>query len=287
MMLLTGCATQNNSQWLYPPMAVPLQASLQQEVQIARISQLLTREDLNGDVLSKLYYERGNHYDNVGLRDLARLDFERSLQLNPRQPDVFNLLGVYFTEKREFDAAYDAFDSTLELDPTNEYAERNRAIALYYGGRYELAHDAMVKHYADDSEDPFRAIWLYMIEHETQPEIALQNLKQRYDERTDRWGWIMAALLLDEVSEEAAFRAIVEATKNNELLSQRLTEAYFYLGKRYQLNGDYANAIALYKLSVSFNVYEYVEHRYSLLELGNIFTLLREQKDSPQAEQTL
>ena len=41
------------------------------------------------------------------------------------------------------------------------------------------------------------------------------------------------------------------------------------------MNGDYANAISLYKLAVSFNVYEYVEHRYSFLELSRIFSTLK------------
>lgn len=279
LLLLTGCAS-NNSQWVYPPMAVPLQPSLQQEVQIARLSQLLTRQDLNNDVRAKMYYERGNYYDSVGLRDLARLDFERSLKLNPRQPDVYNLLGVYFTEKREFDAAYESFDSTLELDPGNEYAERNRAIALYYGGRYELAFEEMSKHYLDDSQDPFRALWLYVIELEIDPVAAANKLKQRYDDRGDRWGWLMVAVMLEEVSEEQAYKAIIDGTTGNEILAQRLTEVYFYLGKRHQLKGDYANAISLYKLSLAFNVFEYVEHRYSYLELGNMYTILREARQN-------
>ncbi|HAH01443.1 MAG TPA: lipoprotein NlpI, partial [Vibrio sp.] len=99
LLVLTGCATtsDNTSRWVYPPMAVPLQPSVQQEVQIARLSQLLQRPDLNDEVRAKMLFERGNYYDSVGLRDLARLDFNQSLSLNPAQPDIFNLLGVYFT----------------------------------------------------------------------------------------------------------------------------------------------------------------------------------------------
>ncbi|CCN68568.1 Lipoprotein nlpI [Vibrio nigripulchritudo SFn118] len=282
-LVLTGCAS-NQNQWLYPPMAVPLQPSIQQEVQIARLTQLLQRQDLKEEVRAKMFYERGNYYDSVGLRDLARLDFERSLNINPRQPDVYNLLGVYFTEKREFDAAYDAFDSTLELDPSNQYAERNRAIALYYGSRFELALEEMSTHYDDDPEDPFRALWLYLIEREVDAEAAKEKLMTRYEQRSERWGWLMVALMLEQISEERALKAIVSATNDNELLSQRLTETYFYLAKRYQLRGDYGNAISLYKLALSFNVYEYVEHRYSYMELGNIYSELKAEqaKDSTQ-----
>lgn len=275
--ITAGCAStsSNNAQWLYPPMAVPLQASVQQEVQIARLSQLLQRPDLSDDVRAKMLYERGNYYDSVGLRDLARLDYNQSLALNPAQPDLFNLLGVYFTQVGEFDAAYDAFDSTLELAPDNSYAARNRAIALYYGDRIDLALEDMQKHYAEDPSDPFRALWRYIIKQEKQPELARQELLENYQARDEQWGWVLVAITLGEVSEDQAFKAILAGTRDNTVLAQRLTEAYFYLGKRYQAEGDFASAISLYKLAISFNVFEYVEHRYSFLELNRIYNQVK------------
>ncbi|WP_159654972.1 lipoprotein NlpI [Vibrio atypicus] len=280
LLVTAGCASNssNNAEWLYPPMAVPLQASVQQEVQIARLSQLLQRPDLTKEVRAKMLYERGNYYDSVGLRDLARLDYNQSLSLNPAQPDLFNLLGVYFTQVGEFDAAYDAFDSTLELDPENSYAERNRAIALYYGDRIELALEDMERHYNQEPSDPFRALWLYLIQAELDPALARQDLVLRYQQRDEQWGWVLVAITLGDVSEEQAFKAILAGTRDNTLLAQRLTEAYFYLGKRYQSEGDYANAISLYKLAISFNVYEYVEHRYSFIELTRIYNDVKQQQ---------
>lgn len=279
---LTGCAStsqQTSQQWVYPPMAVPLQPSVQQEVQIARLSQLLQRPDLSDEVRAKMHYERGSYYDSVGLRDLARLDFNQSLQLNPAQPDIFNLLGVYFTQLGEFDAAYEAFDSTLELAPENSYAERNRAIALYYGGRIDLAMEDMTKHYEENPKDPFRALWLYIIEAEQNPELAKANLQQRYQrDISEEWGWVLVAILLRDVPDDAALKAIMEGTRENHRLAERLTETYFYLGKRYQLEGDVADAISLYKLAISFNVYEYVEHRYSFVELTQIYEKLQQER---------
>jgi lipoprotein NlpI len=256
-------------------MAVPLQASVQQEVQIARLSQLLQRPDLSNDIRAKMLFERGNYYDSVGLRDLARLDYNQSLALNPAQPDLFNLLGVYFTQVGEFDAAYDAFDSTLELAPDNSYAARNRAIALYYGDRIDLALEDMQKHYLEDPSDPFRALWRYIIKMEKEPQIARQELIDSYQARDEQWGWVLVAITLGDVTEDQAFKAILAGTRDNTVLAQRLTEAYFYLGKRYQTEGDYASAISLYKLAISFNVFEYVEHRYSFLELNRIYNQVK------------
>jgi lipoprotein NlpI len=36
-------------------------------------------------------------------------------------PEVFNYLGIYLTQAGNFDAAYEAFDSVLELDITAIY----------------------------------------------------------------------------------------------------------------------------------------------------------------------
>lgn len=100
----------------------------------------------------------------------------------------------------------------------------------------------------------------------------------RYQQRSEEWGWVLVALMGEQVSEEQAFKAIIDASRENVLLAQRLTEVYFYLGKRYQQKGDFANAISLYKLAIAFNVYEYVEHRYAFLELGNIYQQLQSER---------
>ncbi len=278
---LAGCAVNNDSQnthWVYPPMAIPLQTSLEQEVQIARLSQLLQRTELEENVRAKMLYERGNAYDNIGLRNLARLDFNQSLAINPAQADIFNLLGVYYTEAGEFDAAYEAFDSALELDPAHPYALQQRAIALYYGGRTELALQDMQDYYQQDQSDPFRALWWYIIQSEIDPQQATQQLLMRYQQHDEQWGWALVGLMLDQIPEREVFQALLTNVNNNAQLAQQLTETYFYLAKRYQMQGDFSQAIALYKLALAGNVYEFVEHRYAFIELGRIYHHLREER---------
>lgn len=276
---LSGCATyQDEAKWIYPPMARPLQADVQQEIQIARLSQLLTRDDLSDDIRAKIFFERGNYYDLLGLRNLARFDYEQSLQLNPAQADVYNMLGVYYTEIGEYEAAYDAFDSTLELNPKYDYAYRNQAIALYYGERPELATDEIQTFIEKEPTDPFGAIWQYLIDVKIDPVKAKAALNKRYEQRDDGiWGWLMASVLLETQSDKEVFHKVLNSTRDNTLLAERLTEIYFYMGKREQIKGDFAQAISLYKLAISLNVYEYVEHRYAFLELEKIYHDLKDE----------
>lgn len=286
---VTGCASNSSTQeeqWLNPPMAVPLQANVQYEVQVARLTQLLQRSDLENDVRAKMYFERGSYYNSLGLRDLAQLDFNQSLQLNPAQPVVFNQVGQYFTQIGDFDSAYEAFDSSLELDPANSYALRNRSIALYYGDRIPLAIEGMTRYYQENPSDPYRALWLYIISREAGPLDAAITLEKRYQSRNNDWGWILVALMLDKVTEEQAFKAILASSRDNNVLAERLTEVYFYLAKRHQIEGNYPAAVSLYKLAIAQNVYDYAEHKYAFLELTKIFEIVRaEQAEKAKQEQ--
>lgn len=97
-------------------LAVPLQPTLQQEVILARMEQILASRALSDDERAQLLYERGVLYDSLGLRALARNDFSQALAIRPDMPEVFNYLGIYLTQAGNFDAAYEAFDSVLELD---------------------------------------------------------------------------------------------------------------------------------------------------------------------------
>ncbi|MEZ8143752.1 lipoprotein NlpI [Enterovibrio norvegicus FF-33] len=286
LLLLSGCATstsvKNTQPWHYLPMAVPLQSTTQQEVQLARIDQILLRDDIAEQDRAQIYYERGLINDSLGLRDLARLDFNRSLSYNPAQPDVFNILGVYFTQSGLYDAAYEAFDSTLELNETHQYAERNRGIALYYGGRYDLAVRDLLKHYSDNENDSYRALWLYLAEREKEgSEQATQALRDRYQASDKQdWGWQLARLYLNDISEQAFFNEVMNSSMDNLQLAERLCEGYFYLAKRYQAQGDLGSAVALYKLAMAGNVYDFVEHRYSMLELSRIAQQLSQSPSS-------
>ncbi|GAL06042.1 lipoprotein nlpI precursor [Photobacterium aphoticum] len=276
--LLAGCSS-SQPQWAQPPMAVPFQPTIQEQIQLARIDQLLRRNDLHDDTLAQMYYERGLLHDSLGLRDLARLDFNQSLSFKPDQPDVFNILGVYFTQSAHFDAAYEAFDSSLELNVHHPFAQRNRGIALYYGGRYDLAFEDLNAHYQQNINDPYRVIWLYLVELEQDPVKAQEKLRLRYDNSDKQdWGWQIVRWYLNDITETQFLNQIALDSEDNALLAERLTEAYFYMGKLYFHNKDYGTALMLYKLALAGNVYEFVEHRFALLELSRLQAAINEQQ---------
>lgn len=274
-LLTQGCASLNQSNPGANSVALsqlviaePLVINFKSEIAIARLSEVINRVKITDEQKAQLFYDRGVLYDSVGLRSLARLDFTHALQLQPTLTDAYNFLGIHLTQLKEFPQAYEKFDSVLELSPEHEYAHLNRGIALYYGDRPELATQDFANFHYKQSDDPYRLLWLYLAEHEVDSALAKKNLAERaelVDERT--WAKQIIYLFLGDISQEKFVSELTVDIKSNKELTDRLCEAYFYLGKYSQRHKNYGAAANFFKLSLSTNVYEFVEHRYARLEL--------------------
>jgi lipoprotein NlpI len=258
--------------------AEPLAINYKSEIALARLSEVIQRAELTDDQRAQLYYDRGVIYDSVGLRSLARLDFNRALRLKPDLVDAYNFLGIHYTQLQEFTQAYDAFDSAIDLAPEHEYAFLNRGIALYYGGRAELALDDFSVFHQQKKNDPYRILWLYLAEVENdkvQAKLALKDYSTLVADNV--WAKTIIQLFLGEISQQTFISQLTAGVNSNKALSERLCEAYFYLGKFYQLRNQDKVAANFYKMALSTNVYEFVEHRYAKLELD----LLRQKVITP------
>lgn len=274
-LLLQGCATSTGANSRSQGVgleqliiAEPAPVNFKSEIAIARYSDFLNRAKLTDEQSAKILFDRGVLYDSVGLRTLARIDFTQALQLNNKLADAYNFLGIYFTQIREFSQAYEKFDSVLELEPSHEYAYLNRGIALYYGDRPELAAQDFEVFSQNHDDDPYRLLWLYLAQYQMSPDNAKRNLSLKADLIDDEnWAKQVVNLYLGEISQEDFISGLAQGVNSNKALTDRLCEAYFYLGKYNQMQGHFGAAMNFFKLSISTNVYEFVEHRYAKLEL--------------------
>jgi lipoprotein NlpI len=275
-LLTQGCATPQGVNNKYTSSALinnlviaePLAINFKSEIAIARLTEVINRAKITDEQRAQLFYDRGVLYDSVGLRSLARFDFTHALKLQPDLTDAYNFLGIHFTQLQEFSQAYEKFDSALELAPEHEYAYLNRGIALYYGSRPELASIDFKAFHKKQQDDPYRLLWLYLTEYQIDPLAAKLSLKQRallVDNRI--WAKQVINLYLGEVSQAQFVKNLTKNVRSNKELTERLCEAYFYLGKYNQTLGATGSAANFFKLALSTNVYEFVEHRYAKLEL--------------------
>ena len=248
--------------------AEPVAVSYKSEVAILRLSEIIQRAEITDEQRAQMLYARGIRYDGVGLRSLARLDFNHALKLKPSLADAHNFIGIQYTQIQEFNLAYEAFDSTLELKPEHEYALLNRGIALYYGGRPSLALDDFQMYHQNELNDPYRLIWIYLAENKLDPTQARLNLEKSAEQVSDNiWAKSIIHLYLGRLSQQEFIGILTNNVTTNKELGERLCEAYFYLGKYNQLFNKNHSAANFFKLALSTNVFEFVEHRYAKLEL--------------------
>jgi lipoprotein NlpI len=273
LLLTAACTSVNHSQYGNGQMGnlvlvEPLPANMRSQMALARYNQILGQVELEDSQRADLLYQRGTLYDSVGLSGLAQFDFSMALKLKPDMAEAYNYLGIHHTQNREFIQAYESFDATLDIDPEHDYAFLNRGIALYYGGRPELAVEDLHRYYQKDERDPYRALWTFIAESEVDYEQARKNLAaSRSQLREQEWAVQLVDLYLGKITERQLLSGLLNNIRNQRELANRLCEAYFYLGKYHGARGETAVASNYFKLSLSTNVFEFVEHRYARLEL--------------------
>ncbi len=270
---LQGCSSlssSNDSQSAIGQLIIaePVPVDYKSEVAIANLSQMILRAEITDVQKAQLYYERGLRYDNVGLRSLARLDFNLALRLKPDLVEAHNFIGIHFTQLQQFDQAYESFDATIELSPQHQYAYFNRGIALYYGGRPALAVEDFSFFYSLEKSDPYKLLWLYFAEQKVNDETAKKALADRATQvSNDKWAKDIIDLYTGKLSQSAFLARLPNGINSSKALTERLCEAYFYLGKFNQEKNQLNAAANFFKLTLGTNVYDFVEHRYAKLEL--------------------
>ena len=281
---LVGCNSTepktSSKQVLNVPLAVPLQANFRNEIAIARYTELLLQPDIDNDQRAQLFYNRGMLYDSTGLSTLARIDFNRAVKLKPDLAEVYNFLGIHQTLEQNYGRAYEMFDAVLELDDEHEYAFLNRGIALYYGKRPSLAVKDFEVFLARSPQDAYRAMWLYLAHSKLDPEAAKKQLqKNSLALNPNEWSSQLIDYYLGKLSETQFLNQIGRGVSSQQEYAERLCEAYFYIAKRYQAQGDDNAAISYFKLALATNVFEFVEHKYARLEL-DLLTQQNNERDA-------
>jgi lipoprotein NlpI len=272
---LSGCVTTSTAQpgtlVEQPLTPEPQPIPYRTEIAIARINEIVTSPEVTDEQRARLFYDRGVMYDSVGLPSLARFDFMRALRLKPNMADAYNFLGIHHTLSGDFESAYEAFDSALELEPDYQYVYLNRAIALQNDDKLDLALRDFRQFQQIKPEDPYRALWLYLAEIELSKEQAdktLAALMPKLDEK--QWSRQIAAFYLGQISEQQLLAVASDNVTEPKQLAEQLCEVYFYLAKWHALQNNPTQAIEYYKKTLSTNIYEFVEHRYARLEMAKL-----------------
>ena len=245
----------------------PLLPSAQRQLEIAQISQLLSEHELNREQTAVLLYRRGALYDALGMTTLARIDFNQLLEYRPGMADAYNYIGIHATQSGDFDMAFEAFDSVIELDSDHPYVLLNRGIAAYYAGQFELAQNDLADYHYQKPDDAYRVLWLFFADLQVNPERAFELLERRQEALPGNWEKNLVRLFSGQITSQQLMASTLEGVEDQLVLIERLAESYFYLGKFERMNEQYDDAANYFKLALATNLYEFIEHRYAYLEL--------------------
>ncbi|CAI8153856.1 MAG: Lipoprotein NlpI [Pseudidiomarina mangrovi] len=276
-LLLSACASNGNGNAADDSLSdlvvsAPQPMNVRYQLEIAKLTEILTSyhsEEIDNQQLAEFWFRRAALYDALGLSILARFDFNMALEFNPGMADAYNYLGIHDTQNQQFDYAFEAFEAAIELDPEHPYAYLNRGITAYYDNRMALAIDDLQRHFNADPSDPYRSLWLFFAEQHSDDKAARIALAQRrLSHATSEWGWVLNDLMLGVVTERRFLQQYLGANlAADETMAERLCEAYFYLGKLKQLEGNNERALVYFQLALSTNVFTFLEHRYAGLEI--------------------
>lgn len=249
----------------------PVEASARAQQALAKFNMIVMSPDLSDDERAQFLFRRGLLFDSVGLSSLAFYDFQQSLRFNPRLHEAYNSIGIHHTVRKEYIEAYEAFDAVLEMVDDYEFAYLNRGVALYYAGRSDLALSDIQRYYENDPQDAYRLLWQYLAQFEINPELAMAQLKVGEARLTNsQWSDNIVAFYTGKISKQTLLDSVVVGINTRNQMNERLCEAYFYLGKYFRQLGKDKIATNFFKLALSTNVFEFVEHRFARVELALI-----------------
>lgn len=85
------------------------------------------------------YQNRANGNFVMGEYDAAITDYNKAVELNPKEPDIYFSRGLAYFNKQSYTPAIADFDKVIELDPKEAMAYFKRGNALEKTGNFEKA----------------------------------------------------------------------------------------------------------------------------------------------------
>ena len=95
--------------------------------------------EVDSNLKSAAYNNRGLAYDSKGDYDRALEDFSKAIELEPDYADSYNNCGVIYSRKGDYDRALEDFSKAIELEPDYANAYNNRGATYEKNGDYDRA----------------------------------------------------------------------------------------------------------------------------------------------------
>lgn len=187
---------------------------------------------------ARLLGHRGSLYARQRRHKLAVSDFDRVIELAPRQAEAFDARGSERLTLGEIDDAIADFDRAIELDPRRAPGHWKRGIAYYYAGRYDEGRRQFEGYQTVDSNDVENAVWRFLCtaRQDGVEKARRELLKIKHDRRVPMME--IYALFAGKASADDVLAATKAGNPDDDDLGQRVFYAELYLGLYAEALGD-------------------------------------------------
>lgn len=275
---LAGCAS------FHPVTASPLEIGQKYRTNVVSYTQRMQSGSASDEERGWILNERAGVFLVLGMLDYARSDYRtiiylprgsvsRQLQAHAFQGGAWaSLLAGSWIDAAQM------LDSSQELGLVNARSHFIRAVLSEYTGRNDRARDEIAKYRSMAPDDRAGVFWSCLAEAASPAGNVKESctMPQEADtaETAAMSGGKPIPTVLDvfagRVSPDGLLSAIEEATpapSDNVRRAELLSEAYYFLGKYYELKGKKDEALMCFRMSAAQNVFDSVEHGLSRLEL--------------------
>ena len=116
-------------------------AELYKQSKFEEIIALLTDEELEIQMDADLYLRRGNtwYYKKDYDYDKAIIDYNKAIEINPKNEELYIWLGTTWYNKKDYDEAISNYNKAIKINPKYELAFYDRGLAHIAKGEYLAA----------------------------------------------------------------------------------------------------------------------------------------------------
>jgi lipoprotein NlpI len=208
---------------------------------------------------------------NTGQPAGAEVDFTAAIKIDPQQPLPYSLRGTSKLAQGNPQSALEDYETVLKLDPENPTALADIGFAKLFAGdiagAYAAFEQACGSHPSLRYLNPWR-IWTAVLTGQSDiEEMAAEAAKKPDDKR--EWADHLSLYLVGKESEDDLLAHA--KTKDANLQSAQLCEAYYFMAEKKAQAGDKAAADGLYQQALStkaINLSAYRGAQYALRKFG-------------------
>jgi lipoprotein NlpI len=251
------------------------------QINLIVVSRDIASGKLSNSNLAQAYKLRATAYDDKGDSAQALKDIRMAQQLAPDNTEYRLFEATTLLNNGEYDAAITRFAALAvneaSLSPAEQWMlNQQYGQSLLMSGKPQEASEKLANalRLADSSETRLQsAIWQYIASGS--PNAGAPGLNQVLESMPDNdWPHPVAEMLAGKISPDALIAKA--ASTDIGVREDQYSEAYFYLGKYYQMTNQPEKAKDAFNKCLAQGVTEFMEHNLATLALGKAKTIRKD-----------